>query len=312
MKKILALFLAVFLLLSMTSCASISNLYDFIENTVPSIIASQIKDDIIPADTTAPQNSKDTSNTSPDAASSTAPPSLSTDESVDYAKLINTITTDTIKACVKITTTEYNSIYPPTPTKSSIGSGVIFKVTELSNAYHYYVLTNYHVAELSGNNPYYKYKITDYKGEEYAALTPSWLNDATMEDLCKEHDLAVLEFETTEVLNVIEMETENPTINETIISIGQPNGQPNAITFGAIEKYDDISIGDTFKPSFKVIAHNSPIDHGNSGGAILDTSLNLVGINFAGFQGENENFVNGYGIPIEIVRKFLSDFGITL
>ena len=232
-------------------------------------------------------------------------------DSIDYVTLINTITTDTIKACVNIRTDEFTSKSDTIPNKSSIGSGVIFYGYELKNGnevvgYHYYVLTNYHVVKLSDIYPYYYYTIEDYQGVKYGA-TASWINDEDIVALCKNNDLAILEFESTIELKIIDMETENPAYYETLISIGQPNGQRNAITIGTAEGYDNIKMSDDLIMK-NALVHDAPIDHGSSGGAILNTDLKLIGINFAGLFEDNGDFICGYGIPIETVFKFINDF----
>ena len=322
MKKLFASILSFFLIFSMTSCAAIGNVSDLIEKTIPSVIANYTKESILPdeksSDDQEPNDTekyqdgeKNDSNTQKnDTPLNSFPSTVDTPEVV---KLINAITTDTIKACVNITTAEFNSRLSTTPLRSSIGSGVIFKADKkTADIYHYYVLTNYHVAELTDTYPYYKHTITDYQGNEYTALTPSWFNNTTFQKLCEEHDLSILEFETTAELKVIQLETKNPEINEMLISVGQPKGQQNAITIGIIEGYTEIAIEDDFEPDFEVIAHNAPIDRGNSGGAIFNTDLELVGINFAGSWNDDGTFARGYGIPIETVRKFISSFGIAL
>lgn len=322
MKKLFVSILTVFLIFSMTSCASIRSVSDLIENTVPNAIANYTKSSILPDKQEAedPQTddadteNNDTQGNSDIQTNDSLASSLPTgDDLTDSAKLINEITTNTMKACVNITTGEYKTANASIPIKSSIGSGVIFKAyMKTSNTYHYYVLTNYHVVELTNNYPFYKYTITDFQGNEYKALTPSWLNDASLKQLCKENDLAVLEFETSAQLKVIQLENKNPDINETLISVGQPNGQKNAITIGTLKGYTQVSLQNDFTPSFKVIAHTAPIDHGNSGGAIFNTDLKLAGINFAGSWNEDGSFAFGYGIPIETVRKFLSELDISI
>ncbi len=320
MKKLFVSILASFLIFSMTSCAGIRNVSDFIENTVPNAIANQTKESILPDKKTSEDSQSNNANPNATQNDSNKQPndppvsSLPTNTDSEYlAKLINEITTDTLKACVNIMTAEFKTSNSTIPLRSSIGSGVIFK-SYMKNAdiYHYYVLTNYHVAELTDTYPYYQYTITDYQGNEYKALAPSWLNDTNLKKLCDENDLSVLEFETTNELKVLPFETKNPNINETLISIGQPKGQKNAITIGTLKGYTQVALQNDFEPSFKVIAHTAPIDHGNSGGAIINTDLKLAGINFAGSWNDDGTFAYGYGIPIETVRKFLSDFGISL
>ncbi len=328
MKKIFALILAILLLLSMTSCKNIPKgldyASDFIGNTVPNIIATYTKEALDIDKSSENTNNSDNKNLTPNTTQNqTTPPSNdpppssqpsnNESESFDYAALINTITTDTIKACVNIRTAESNTNYSnSTPERTSIGSGVIFKVEKKLDTYHYYVLTNYHVIEPSGNYRYYNHTIKDYQGNSYQTVNTSWLKNNNITTLCKENDLAVLEFETTTELKAVEIETKNPDTEETIISIGQPKGQQNAITIGTVEGYTEVSIKDTFTPTFDAIAHNAPIDHGNSGGAILNIDLKLVGINFAGSWNDDGSFAYGYGIPIETVRAFLIDFGISL
>ena len=181
----------------MTSCASVRTVSDFIENTIPNAIANYTKDAILPSQDASDGNQQN--NTDTQTNTNTIP--SKDDSEIDYPQLINLITTSTIKACVNITTNEYRSASSTMPLKSSVGSGVIFKADKKSSkVYRYYVLTNYHVVDLSDEYPYYSYIITDYQGNEYRASSPSWVTSTSVQKLCKEHDLAILEFETQNVL----------------------------------------------------------------------------------------------------------------
>ncbi len=327
MKKIVALLCALVLILCMTSCSNIFFEIDDIRDLFNMSFSSLTETaEPIPSDSQAPETqpvntevldtsdqSNEQNNTPPSSSNTTDPqfpnyPAAPSLDGIDYVTLINTITTDTIKACVNIRTDEFTSKNDTTPNKSSIGSGVIFYGYELKNGnevvgYHYYVLTNYHVVELSDVYPYYYYTIEDYQGVKYGA-TASWINDDDIITLCKNNDLAILEFESAVELKVIEMEIENPVDNETLISIGQPEGQRNAITIGTAEGYGDVAKLNMYN----VLVHDAPIDHGNSGGAIINTDHKLIGINFAGLFEDNGDFKYGYGIPIETVLGFINDF----
>lgn len=321
MKKIALLLSMLILVLCMTSCSIIADGFDaasdLIRDTIPNIIAKNTKDSFGYSDSSK-ETEKPSGNETKKAQTTqkkeqhedvTPPPETST---VDYTELINSITTDTIHSCVNITTSQFYTQYSTSPSKSSYGSGIIFKAEVTSTYYHYYVITNYHVVDLSDNYSYYRYTITDYQGNEYKAITPQWLNDSKLKSLCEENDLAILEFETSTKLKVIEMGSKNPKIDQDIIAIGQPKGQHNAITLGHIDGYTEILLDNGFSPDYTVIAHTAPIDHGNSGGALLNTDLVLVGVNFAGAWNDDGTFSYGYGIPIETVLKFIESFDITL
>ena len=87
-----------------------------------------------------------------------------------------------------------------------------------------------------------------------------------------------------------------------MIAIGQPQGQVNSISIGNINNYVSISSVD-----YKVIYHSAWIDHGNSGGMLLDINLNVVGINTWG--GTNNSYTNHESLasPVEKIKEFLNN-----
>ena len=234
--------------------------------------------------------------------------------SVDYAELINTVSTKTIKACVNITMREYttNIFGMETAYQTSLGSGVIIceEVGE-GDIYGYYILTNYHVIEPSGNYQHVRYTVADYQGNTYnASIIPTKAENA--EALCASYDLAVLGFTCETRLEVAALSDKDPETGSLVVSIGQPHGQHNALTLGTCVGYDNITLSDGTSTVFKALCHTAPIDHGNSGGAIFDKEHMLVGINFAGSWDADGEFAYGYGIPAESVRTFLSEYGFKL
>ena len=307
MKKFAILLCSLILILSLTSC---SILLPNIDKTIEFIGAS-VYTDTDKEEDSATETTENGSNQNTQAPSSDPDDNNSTEsanDEIDYVKLINTITTDTIKACVNIRT----EIQTFTSNSTNLGSGVIFhgeeiKVENSVVGYHYYVLTNYHVVELPSNCRY-SFTVSTYQGNEYNAIPMNkWIYDDAKIELCKKNDLAILEFECATKLKVIETAAENPAVNETLISIGQPGGQHNAITIGTSEDYVDTKLSGGLNME-NVLMHNAPIDHGNSGGALINTDHKLVGINFAGDFKANGDFKCGYSIPIETVFQFINDF----
>lgn len=219
----------------------------------------------------------------------------------DYKALTNIISTKIISANVKIEVEVYNLGGWFNSEKKNVltwrGSGIVFH----DQHGKYYVLTNEHVTNMQ-TRKYAKYTVIDFKGNKYTANRMDNTEQAS-------YDLSVLYFEkTTQVLNVIDIATKNPIRNQEVVAIGQPEGQNNTITFGKINDYQKITLTNGFSPSFNVIRHDAPTAPGSSGGALLDLDFNLVGINFAGSQTSNGEFINGYSIPAETIMKYLVDY----
>lgn len=191
------------------------------------------------------------------------------------------------------------------------GSGVIF--SQSSNELYYYVLSNHHVVapdpKYSSSSYSTNYTIKDYKANEYTAELLFSSAD---------YDLAVLRFrkDFDHPLKSLQIETVNPDPGNVVVAIGQPEGQSNTITFGQVITYSKVTLSDTpiseSNVKFDVISHDAPINSGSSGGVLLNSSLHIVGINYAGSHDDYGNFVRAYAIPIEKVIEYLTDNGFSL
>ncbi|MBE0700353.1 MAG: trypsin-like peptidase domain-containing protein, partial [Acholeplasmataceae bacterium] len=148
--------------------------------------------------------------------------------------------------------------------------------------------------------------IYDYLNNEYQAYIYE-------ESISKEHDLAVLYIEKTDIeLEVITFNFRKPQIGHKVIAIGQPNGQANAITFGEVMGYDAIEVYDRYdelyQHEFEAMVHTALTATGSSGGMLLDYNLLVIGIHFAGNSLPNDVFEYGYAIPTETVIEYLNLF----
>ena len=54
--------------------------------------------------------------------------------------------------------------------------------------------------------------------------------------------------------------------------------------------------------------HTAPLDHGSSGGALINYELKLVGINYAMGNSEGADMEFGLAIPLDKVIAFLEKF----
>ena len=161
--------------------------------------------------------------------------------------------------------------------ESSLGSGVIF----YSNGY---ILTNQHVI-----------------GDRSIGITVELSNgrkeEAKIIGIDKGTDLAVLKINQIEELSSIEIaNSDNLEIGDIVLAIGNPYGLGQSVSMGIVS-----ATGREFNnPYSDYIQTDAAINKGNSGGALVDTSGRLVGINtlIRSSSGGSE----GIGLAIPSVR----------
>lgn len=179
----------------------------------------------------------------------------------------------------------------------SLGSGVI--VSEDDS--YYYMLTNNHVVYTTLKNVVYK--IIDCYLNEYTATLI--YNNAN-------YDLAYLKFakKSKYTLTVLEIE-KNVNNDDIVIALGEPEGQNRVYTIGRIISTIKFTPNEenTYKSNvtFNVFKHSAKLNSGCSGGALLNSNLKLIGINFASAVSEDtEEYLYSYAIPISKTIEFIN------
>lgn len=226
-------------------------------------------------------------------------------EEIDYPDLINIISTQTIKANVTVRAEYSNKSFGSLAQVVGImnGSGAIIKKSATS----YYVITNNHVvynADLEPRTQYTNFYVIDYLGNEYRADCVANM---------AEYDLAIVKFTSVEQYTILSLEAGNSVEGDFVVSLGQPEGQSNTITLGNVVDYCKITLKDTdpleSNVTFDVLSHDAYINSGSSGGALLDSHLNIIGINYAGTIDQQGNNLASYAIPVEKVYEFFELVG---
>ena len=166
------------------------------------------------------------------------------------------------------------------------GSGVIVSPDGL-------IITNYHVIENAS-----EIEVTTNKNKTYTA-TIVGSDPAT--------DLAILKIEADQVLPFIPFGDSNSArIGEWVLAVGNPLNLNSTVTAGIISaKSRDLNDRDGKNQSF--IQTDAAVNMGNSGGALVNTRGELIGINSA-----ITSFTGGYlgysfAVPSNIVRKVFED-----
>lgn len=176
----------------------------------------------------------------------------------------------------------------PKPSESS-GSGVIISDKG-------YIVTNNHVI-----NNATAVKVTLYDNRTF---------DATVVGTDPSTDLAVLKIETNGAeIPVIELaDSDEAKVGEWVLAVGNPYDLNSTVTAGIISaKGRDISIlsGQSSIESF--IQTDAAVNPGNSGGALVNTDGDLVGINTAIYAPTGTYAGYSFAVPINLVKKVMQD-----
>jgi serine protease Do len=126
------------------------------------------------------------------------------------------------------------------------------------------------------------------------------------------NDLAILKVTPTTKLKALTMgDSDGLRLGQTTIAIGTPLGEfTNSVTKGIISGLGrGITAGSPFEGFVEkldnVIQTDTPISPGNSGGPLLNSSGEVIGINTA-VSSEGENI--GFAIPVNIIKTLLQEF----
>ncbi|MCF8233826.1 MAG: trypsin-like peptidase domain-containing protein [Bacteroidales bacterium] len=168
------------------------------------------------------------------------------------------------------------------------GSGVI-----ISN--DGYIVTNNHVVQDAS-----KIEVTLNDKRQFSAELIG--NDPST-------DLALIKIESKDLPYLKYGDSDDVKIGEWVLAVGNPFNLTSTVTAGIVSaKARDINIlgGNTAIESY--IQTDAAVNKGNSGGALVNTKGELVGINAA--IASNTGYYEGYSfaIPANIVQKVVSDF----
>lgn len=211
---------------------------------------------------------------------------------VDYPAWTNRLSEDAVAANVTVET-YFGSLGNQS---RSLASGVLIALENET----YFLLTNAHAVSKDG---YYltEHTVIDCYGNRYTAR----LNSCD-----RSYDLAVLYFRKDEEVDlpILTAAEKNAEEGTAVAAIGQPSGIKNVLTYGEIFSYRPLpqKEGESTDVLFDILMHTAPTEHGSSGGALINTDIQLVGINFAVLTDGNGDFCYTAAIPIERVSEYLA------
>ncbi|MBM4218443.1 MAG: PDZ domain-containing protein [Gammaproteobacteria bacterium] len=161
----------------------------------------------------------------------------------------------------------------------SLGSGIIFDA-------HGHIVTSYHVIERAAQ---IRVQLQDGRAAP-----------ATLVGVDRDTDLAVLRIQ-LDTLPIMPLgRSDRLRVGEPVLAIGNPLGLGQTVTQGIVSATGRGQLGVTTYENF--IQTDAAINFGNSGGALVDATGKLVGLNsaIAGRQAGIEGI--GFAIPVDLVR----------
>ena len=170
-----------------------------------------------------------------------------------------------------------------TPKRTATGSGVIISADG-------YIVTNNHVVEGAD-----ELTVTLSDSKEYSARIIG--NDKTT-------DLALIKIDGKNLPAISIANSDNVKVGEWVLAIGNPLGLNNTVTAGIISAKAR-TLGANGVESF--IQTDAAINAGNSGGALVNTDGQLVGINAMLYSQTGSNIGYGFAIPTNMMNKVVAD-----
>lgn len=175
-------------------------------------------------------------------------------------------------------------------TATAEGSGIIISEDG-------YILTNNHIVNTSSNSTYYevgkanKVIVTLYNDEtEY---------EGTIVGTDEQTDLAVIKIDKTDLAAATLGNSDNVQVGEFAMAIGNPLGMQSSVSSGMISAVNRKVTTDG--NTYTLIQTDTAINSGNSGGALVNSKGEVIGINTLKMSGSGIEGM-GFAIPINSAK----------
>ncbi len=166
--------------------------------------------------------------------------------------------------------------------EASLGSGVIVSAEG-------YILTNNHVVEAAD-----EIEVVLADGRKAAAKVVG---------TDPETDLAVIKISLDKLPVIVLGQAEQAQVGDVVLAIGNPFGVGQTVTMGIISALGRNNLHINHFENF--IQTDAAINFGNSGGALVDVTGNLLGINSAIYSQSGGSVGIGFAIPVSTAKSVM-------
>lgn len=193
-------------------------------------------------------------------------------------------------------TVEYNvSSFGQSGIATATGSGVIISEDG-------YIITNNHVINAESSSIYYQVtEATSIKVHLYGD-SDDVQYEAEVVGSDSTSDLAVLKIEPDQELTAIKIgDSDNLRVGEFVMAVGNPLGLDSSVTCGVISALNR-EVTDSDGNTYLTIQTDAAINSGNSGGALVNSKGELIGINSLKLSNSSssETTIEGIGFAIPV------------
>ena len=186
-------------------------------------------------------------------------------------------------------------------TETATGSGIIISEDG-------YILTNNHIVSTSSSSSNSSssnyYSVSEAEKVTVTLFNDDKTYDAKIVGTDEQTDLAVIKIEKTDLPKAEFADSDNIKVGEFAMAVGNPLGMQSSITCGVVSAVNR-KITDSDGKEFTLIQTDAAINAGNSGGALVNSQGQVIGINTLKLQGTGIEGM-GFAIPINSTTDITS------
>lgn len=181
---------------------------------------------------------------------------------------------------------------PQTATAKATGSGIIISEDG-------YIVTNNHVVDTTSTSSYSYYELSEATSIKIKLNSETYGNDATFDATVvgqdSQTDLAVLKIKKDGLTPAEFADSDQAVVGEFVMAVGSPLGLDTTVTQGIISAVNRQVESDGVV--YTCIQTDAAINSGNSGGALVNSDGQVIGINTLKLSGSGVEGI-GFAIPI--------------
>ena len=179
-------------------------------------------------------------------------------------------------------------------TATATGSGIIMSEDG-------YIITNNHVISSSSSSSYYS--ISEANSIKVTLDGDETKYDATIVGTDSQTDLAVIKIDKTGLTAAELGSSSSVQVGEFAMAVGSPLGMQNTVTGGMISALNR-EVTDSEGKTFTLIQTDAAINSGNSGGALVNSKGQVIGINTLKVSSTGVEGM-GFAIPIDSAKPII-------
>ena len=173
-------------------------------------------------------------------------------------------------------------------TSTATGSGIIISEDG-------YILTNNHVVSAGTSSSSLYYEVSDAKSVKVTLYNDETVYDAKIIGKDDKTDLAVIKIEKEGLTKAELGDSSTVKVGEFVMAVGCPLGLSTTVTQGIVSAVNRTVTAEGTK--YVVLQTDAAINSGNSGGALVNSKGEVIGINTLKLSGDGIEGI-GFAIPI--------------